>query len=183
MPPHSQSHMYFSIDQTKRFFPKGKFQPNTTKGQVPPLGDYKLNSPVSLTGADGGKPHAAGPTRAFPSTKSHGEDVCELHWKCSARGFPEDHNLQTKTWIRGSSERRLAWYGNSWNFSLSPHPCCICWRVVKTIKISIISKPTYTHFLCNIFSNIGPSYSNFPKKNNCKENSLLWNESRRKLWS
>lgn len=178
------------------------------KVQVSPLGSYKLSPPVSLTGADRGQPYvqskrssngqavlprvpalcvsrnAAGPTRAFPSTRNHvcEEDVCELHWERSARGFPENHNSQTKTWIRGSSERRLAWYGNSWNFSLSPSSSCICWRVVKTRKISIVSKPTYTHFLCNIFSNIEPSYSNFPKKNNCKENSLLWNESSRELW-
>lgn len=172
------------------------------KRQVPPLGDHKLNPLVSPTISLGASHtcramarqhspcschvcvsrNAAGPTRAFPSTKSHGEDVCERHWERSARGFPEEHNSQTKTWICGGSETRLAWYGNSWNFSLSPCPSCICWRVVKTRKISIISKPTFTHFLCNIFSNIEPSYSNFPKKNNRKENSLLWNESSRKLW-
>lgn len=50
---------------------------------------------------------AAGPTGALPSTKHHKEDVREVRCVCTARGFPEDRNAQTKTQIRGSPERRL----------------------------------------------------------------------------
>lgn len=50
---------------------------------------------------------AAGPTGALPSTKHRKEDVREVRCVCTAHGFPEDRNVQTKTRIRGSPERWL----------------------------------------------------------------------------
>lgn len=74
--------------------------------------------------------------------------------QCPARGFPEEPDAHTQARTCGSPERCLSWYGNSWNFSVPPRSC-VCWRVVKTIKILIISHSTYTHFLCDILGNIG----------------------------
>jgi len=104
--------VYISASIRKRStFQKGRFQQNTAKVRVSRPRGHKLNPPVSPTGARGAAMvrryvllllllqcrTAAGPTGALPSTKRRKEDVCELHCVCTARGFPEVYNAQTKT--------------------------------------------------------------------------------------
>lgn len=151
----SQSSTHFSINQRKKYFAKGKASAKRSEGAGSMPRRPRVNPRSLRVRRECGARRAAMLRRCFllpcPRTKTH----------VSYAGCAQHVVLQTITTLEPKHEFAVAqkdgWLNLIWKqLKLQPpSPSCLCWKVVKTIKVFIISKSTYTHFLCNILGSIG----------------------------